>query len=338
MKPVQRPVFRLALFGLCSIISLIGCTSGSSGTRQPAQEAQQGDPLQIALRDFAPRARSLNEEFDQPAPSFGLDPDAASANASAGLMSDMFTTPAAGHTVSPTPTGELGTNDGLDQQTSWSVVIASLTGQQAETEAQRVLQLATAAGFDAKVQRRGSSIVVTTGEFESLDNAGSQLLLKQVQSYSTGAARPFANAILMPPSNFTAGQVPEYDLSNIKQLFGKDALYTLQIAVYRRDDQEEPTEKDLKEFRAAAETVVMDLRKEGVPAFYSHGRNSSSVTVGVFGNDDYRLDPRTGRGIDGMRLAQVRERFPHLLLNGKTFFRGKSTKETPSLLVNVPSN
>lgn len=319
----------------------MGCAQSTPRSRSHVQSESEGDPLQMALRDFAPTVRNAQDQFNEPPPSLGLGGDIDASASLVGSSFDSLPSPHASTTV-PTPMGTTSSstpmNESLPEQSAWSVVLVSLTGPSAEPEARRMLQLAQSAGFKAQLQRRGSSYVVTTGSFNDPGDARAQEQLKAAQSYSTGAARPFTSAILMPPSNFVSGAMPEYALQRVKDQFGNDALYTLQIAVYRRDDQEEPTERDLKEFRGSAETAVLELRKEGVPAFYSHGIDSSSVTVGVFGNNDYKLDHRTGRGIDGMQLALTRERFPHLLFNGKTFFRGKSAKPTPSLLVNIPSN
>ena len=90
-------------------------------------------------------------------------------------------------------------------------------------------------------------------------------------------------------------------------------MYSLQVGVYARTDRSRPSTTELQEFRNASEAAVRQLRGDGVEAYYYHGPNSSSVTVGVWGEDDHKTNSTL---IESAELMAMRAKFPELLING----------------------
>jgi hypothetical protein len=222
----------------------------------------------------------------------------------------------------------------------WSIVIISAVGEDMERNAQLALEKVRAKGglHQAYTERRGKSMVVAYGRYPGPDSKEAQADLKRIQNTVIDGATPFAEAILTPPPyDALPGSVPEYDLSTLKQRRGKNALYTLQVAAYTRMDGKPASDKDLADFRAAAEKAVVELRREGEEAFYHHGPRMSVVTVGVFGEKD--VDP-VHAGKESMVVQMARQRHPLNLVNGqgvKVRNRGQSEAQLqPSRIIVIP--
>lgn len=222
--------------------------------------------------------------------------------------------------LSPRPTPKRSGGAASDSQAGWTLVIVSFVNEAdpaARDEAARLaLDKVRRAGLsDAFIEQRGKAAVVCSGSFESADDERAQAELRRVRELEVENARPFAGAFLAPPvQQGVYGENPELDLRNAKKRHGgKKATYTLQVAAYGKGDRTAPTPDELKEFRSAAEKAANEYRREGELAFYYHGPNSSSVTVGVFSPDD--INPKSPKGLSP-RLREARERHPHHLLNG----------------------
>ena len=129
----------------------------------------------------------------------------------------------------------------------------------------------------------------------------------------------------------------DLDLRIAKRKYGKDALYTLQVGFYGREELNRLSPEDKKAIQVAAEQAAADLRRDGELAFYYHGAHRSVVTVGVFGADDF--DPMNPAA-ESRRLSETRRRHPLNLYNGQGY-TGKTpgmreAKLVPSALVAVP--
>lgn len=221
---------------------------------------------------------------------------------------------------------------------SWVIVLAAFRGEGAQAQATAALNEARfSAGLsDAFVEARGENVIVAYGRFTGPDAPEAADALQRIRSLTVAGVQPYAGAFLAPPFTVKLGSRPEHNLLTAKELYGKDALYTLQIGAYGRDDLPNPTEDDLKEARRAAEEAAAKLRQEGELAFYYHGPNRSMVTIGVFNSDDF--DPQTP-GYQSRRLQEARKRFPHNLYNGagiKVTRPGRKPHLQPSRLVNIP--
>lgn len=225
----------------------------------------------------------------------------------------------------------------------WSVLILGLKTELDARATQNVLKSVRTSGVpEATVRPLGEGSAIVAGNFESPADPQAQQLLKRVKEIAIDGQRPYAGAYLVPPqATVVRGSVPEWDLRNARQRFGRDIEYTLQINIYTNPTGR-PTASELKEFRKAAEDAVRALRKDGTDAFYFHDNAGSTVTVGLFTQSEidegYSLRPGAGKG-----LRELQQKFPHGLVNGGGMkekgvdAQGRPTESLrPSFLVRVP--
>lgn len=191
--------------------------------------------------------------------------------------------------------------------------------------------------------------MIVYGSYSDLNDRRAREDLERIRRITIDDERPYSRAIIGPPPvREVYGEVPEFDLRNARDNHGQDKAFTLQIAIYGRQDGGRPSDRELAEIRRTAESAVADLRREGQEAFYFHGSTRSTVTVGLFTEDEVG-----GRGADGvrraesMRLREVRREHPHNLLNGQGIreripgTRGDAERNfrlQPSQLVMVPQS
>ena len=224
----------------------------------------------------------------------------------------------------------------------WAVVIAAFRGEDRESAAAKALaQVRSEGGIpEAYAARRREATVIAVGDFASPDDDRAKQELSRIQKLEINGNRPFASAMLAPPLDFKmVGSMPQYNLVKAKQLFGAQALYTLQVAAYGRLDLDRPTEKDLVEARAAAEQAAANLRQEGEQAWYYHGPSMSMVCVGTFDQTDF--DPQLPN-LKSTKLRETQKRHPYNLYNGaglKVKHKGERTQTMQaSSLVEIPKN
>ena len=222
----------------------------------------------------------------------------------------------------------------------WSIILTKLNGagmKRAE-ELLRIIQTETPLR-QAFIEKRAEGLVIAYGNYMGREAAQTDLgRIKQTQMLSS---KPFENAIIAPPSsNELRGSNPMFDLRTVKQRYGKQAVYTLQIGIYGRVDYQPPTAEELAAYRKAAEQAVVELRSKGETAFYYHAPSRSMVTVGVFGEDDF--DSTVLPPYQSPMLKVTRERFPNNLLNGQGISEkvrtetGHLTQMQSSQLVAIP--
>lgn len=213
-----------------------------------------------------------------------------------------------------TPSGKAPAGDA---EGAWTIVIVAFRGPDQESAAAAGLAKARTAGGlrDAYSRQTGATTVIAYGHYSSPDAPDAQADLKRVREMTIDGGQPFAGAILAPPDGSGTGRFPDFDLRRARAQFGKDALYTLQIAAYGRDDRKPPqNDKERDEFARYAEDAAAQLRREGEQAFYYHGPNMSLVTIGIFGPEDF--DPQHPE-IRSDRLHAAQDAHPDNLLNGK---------------------
>lgn len=210
-----------------------------------------------------------------------------------------------------------GRIDGPVEPGWWSVLVATVpTGRM--DDAERMLTSVQAAGLpEAYIAVRDKRPVISYGRYEDPADPDAQAGLRRVRQTTVGEVNPFGSAMLIPPvADRTASDGDEANLRTVRQRFTRrDAAYTLQIGAYGRPDLSRPTEEELRLFRREAEQAVRQLRAQGETAFYYHGPNMSMVTIGVFSEDDH--DGSTQPPIETIRLRQIRQKYPHNLLNGE---------------------
>ncbi|MBZ0172132.1 MAG: hypothetical protein K8E66_07120, partial [Phycisphaerales bacterium] len=159
--------------------------------------------------------------------------------------------------------------------------------------------------------------LIVYGRYEDPGSEQAQADLARIRAMDVGGRAPFSRAILVPAGAPRASDTgpTRHDLRGAKRLLGSDAVYTLQIGVYAREDKQRPSASDRAAFKKAAEQAVERLRREGEQAFFYHGPNGSMVTVGVFNDSD--LDTSVTPPLESPRLKALRGRHPNNLLNGR---------------------
>lgn len=226
---------------------------------------------------------------------------------------------------------------------TWSVLLMTLKTEPESRATQAALRSVRSSGVpEAVVRTRGEGTVIVAGSFESPTQPEAQQLLRRVKELNIDGQRPYAMAYLVPPqATAVKGSMPEWDLRNARQRFGRNIEYTLQINIYTNPSGR-PTAAELKECRKAAEDAVRTLRRDGVDAFYYHDNAGSTVTVGLFTQQEidegFSLRVGAGKG-----LRDLQQKFPHGLVNGAgvkekgTDSQGRPTEQLrPSFLVRVP--
>jgi hypothetical protein len=238
----------------------------------------------------------------------------------------------------------------VETASSWSIVIAAFRGDDQDAQAAAGLERVRSDGGlkEAYLEKRGQAAVIAYGRYQDPASKQAKADLERIKGIEVvvngGKQHPFAQAFITPPED-VPGSLPEFDLRNARKLSGEWVLYSLQIGVYSREDGKEATAAERAEFRKAAEQAVVQLRREGDPAYYFHGPRRSMVTVGLFGKDDF--DPQTP-GVESATLKALRSRYPYNLNNGMGTRRrvqwvnpqsgavAKKEKIEQSALVNVP--
>ncbi len=198
---------------------------------------------------------------------------------------------------------------------AWSIVLASFregTDDEQRSAAERALgKIKTVPGLEgALLGTRPKAVLVLLGAFADPGAADAQALLKRVRETTAEGSKVFANAFFAPPAEeVNLGARPEHNLLTARDQYGRRAAATLQICVYGRRDLDKPGENELAEARRAAEDAAAALRRDGELAFYYHGARMSTVTVGVFSEDE--LKPGASPALDALK-----KRYPHNLYNG----------------------
>lgn len=225
----------------------------------------------------------------------------------------------------------------------WTIMLLHLKGSERDPAVNAVLRSVRATGVpEAFLETRGDSTLVVVGKYDTPASPDAQAMLKRVKEIQIEGQRPYMAAhMLPPPPQNLKGSMPEWDLRNAKAKRGKDAEYTLQINIYTNPNGR-ATPSELREFQKAAEDAVRTLRKDGAEAFYYHDQTGSTVTVGLFSQDDldsgFSLKPGAGSGV-----RELQKKFPYALVNGRGVkdkaidAQGKPVETMrPSFVVRVP--
>lgn len=225
----------------------------------------------------------------------------------------------------------------------WTIKLLMLKGSAQESAIQTVLRSVKATGVpEAFAETRGEHALIAVGKYDSPTSPDAQAMLKRVKELQIDGQRPYMAAhMLPPPAQSLKGTVPEWDLRNAKAKYGKQAEFTLQVNIYTNPNGRASV-SEVREFQRAAEDAVRTLRKEHAEAFYYHDQAGSTVTVGLFSQDEldsgFSLKPGAGSGI-----RELQKRFPYAMLNGagvkerSVDAQGKPVESMrPSFIVRVP--
>lgn len=258
----------------------------------------------------------------------------------AGARTDRRFKPAAGAAKDRLQAPRVGIgNDSINQY--WTIVIKSFDAALDADLAQQALVKVQTVGRlpEAELQVRGKAIAVVYGRFPSVEDAKAQAELKRVKNLEVEGAKPFALAVLMPPTTVEAGSgEASLDLRTARRV-NPEAKYTLQVGSY--EWAAGASQGEIEKARKAAEQAAKALRNEGTEAYYYHGLRSSLVTAGLFSEED--VDPDDVFSINP-ELTKLRKQFPHHLVNGQGVRMRRpgmgddpnSWPMVPSKIVNLP--
>lgn len=235
----------------------------------------------------------------------------------------------------------VGSRRDVEDSVAWSIVIVAYRGPQRDARANAdLMKVHTEGGLPrAYVEDRGDATVIAYGRYDSPDDPQAQQDLAFVRGLEIDGGRPFAGALITPPSAANVGTMPEYDLRNVKSRLGDWVTYTLQIGAYGRLDARASAD-ELAEFRATAEEAVLQLRREGEQAFYYHGPTLSMVLIGAWGDRDFEASttPLLPPRYEAPAIREAKRKFPYNLFNGQAMREPGSDKLQASGLVRVPDN
>lgn len=216
-----------------------------------------------------------------------------------------------------TQPGGASADSGIAPWSHWSIILGVYAPEDRARAQQSLTWIQGVGGLgEARLERRDSGLVIAYGVYDGASDPIAQADLARLRATEVEGTRPYAGAVLAPPLEVGAGgSNAAWDLSKVRAAFGPDALYTLQVGIYGRGDDADPTDAEVREFRAKAEEAVREMRARGENAFYYHAPRRSTVTVGVFGPQDY--DPLNMPGFRSPALSKAQADYPHNLLNGQ---------------------
>lgn len=191
---------------------------------------------------------------------------------------------------------------------TWAILLGVMSGADAERQAMTLAAIARQEGGmnDAFLEKRGDGLAVLFGAYEDPGSDEAKRDLAKARAVRIADGQPFASAIMAAPTvRGVAGSVPEYDLRNAKQFSRDAAKFTLQVGIYLRSDNRKPSADEITEFRKAAEDAVRQLRAAGEEAFYYHGPEKSTITIGLFADER------------DVRIQEIRKRHPFNMVNGQ---------------------
>jgi hypothetical protein len=298
-------------------ILLGGCAGGGNADAQQSQQDEQ-------LRREASRVFSDRQDFNQ------IDPDQVfvAPGADGSLMTPTLSIDGEpGQTTtgaSASPQAPMGTERWTTDDTGWAILLERISGPQHRQRAlQRAASIARAMGrtdVRARIVSSGSAVVL--GDYTGPEDERAQRDLQYVKSLSSGGARPYAMAMMVPPP-LRPGSTPQFDLLVAAEELDPIYEFTLQIAAFTSEDESR---------RDEAERYARQLRRQGLEAFYFHGRRGSSVTVGTFAGAEFSPDA----DVLSPALEQLQEQFPHNLLNGEVVRDPQTGTIQTSVLVRIP--
>lgn len=218
------------------------------------------------------------------------------------------------------------------KRTTWAILLGATTGPGADRQAATLAALAKQSGSVESVfiERRDEGYAVLYGSYDDPGSAQAKSDLASARAIMIADARPFEGAIMAPPAvRGVAGSTPEYDLRNVRQFSGdKGVRFTFQVGIYLRTDLQKPTESEIAEFRKSAEEAVRALRGSGEQAFYYHGPEKSTITIGLFSDDK------------DVRIPALRKKYPLNMVNGQQTTNAKAVagqRGQESFLVRLPN-
>lgn len=223
---------------------------------------------------------------------------------------------------------EFGRGDEASSR-GYAIPLASFQGANRHVEAYSLIQQIREQTqlADLWSQDDGQKYTVYHGKYRTPDQFDAEANLEFVRKAKIDGETPFADAELEPITRGTRAQTSPNDLRQYAQR--SHGLHTFEVAIFTAE---------AGPFRREAEALAERLREAGEEAYFYHGPNSSSVTIGIFTLEDFvRVGHTDGYG---PAIRAVQQRHPHILINGKTELAVEddpASGSEPTKLVRVPS-
>lgn len=214
------------------------------------------------------------------------------------------------------------------QQFAYAIALTPFTGAQQTDQARQLLHRLEKEFHipDLWSRAEGEQTVVYRGRYDQKNDPRAVNALRQMKLLNLDGALPFEHAAITRLALAPLTTTSEMDL---KQYAGR-GLFSLQVEVY--DENLGPS------FRQFAQQRAAELRQQGEPAYYYHGRFRSMVTLGLL-TEEEAFVPRIGQAAAySPAVLDMQKRFPHNVFNGSTIVEksgGASLGEQPSFLVPV---
>ncbi len=215
--------------------------------------------------------------------------------------------------------------------TTYSVQLATFVGPDRQSDViSMIRQLRTETELtDLWVADTGEQSLLQIGRFRSPSDLDARFALRAARDAKIDGEKLFPNAQVLPIQTGYGDPGVELDPHDLRQFAGTPDYHTLEVAIFTPANGA---------FRAAAQKLADQLRKKDHDAYFYHGPNASSVTIGLFTRDDWDLVGTTE--VYGPRIQALRAEFPDLLVDGEKRERieGDPTQgNEPSKIVRVPS-
>lgn len=244
------------------------------------------------------------------------------------------TSPATSGTSNP-----FASRSGSSGQAQYTILLCTFNeptthSQDAKTYKSRLEQATRWQGMFILDRATDSSLFM--GQFRAPQDAKSTL--DRVKKYRTQNNLQIFNMAILVPIPGTQVGLPEWDLARNK------GAYSYLVAIYQNDPKAQPPYLQCQQDAVAA---CKSLRDQGYEAYYFHGVNDSSVTIGTFGPNAIReqaeqvqtsADPQpiTVRKVVVVDpgMLDIKQKFPSLAWNGHqsiTVSRGQDGKDVRTI-------
>lgn len=214
---------------------------------------------------------------------------------------------------------------------SYAVRLASFTGPDRQNQViEMIRRVRTQSDLtDLWVADTGEKSLLQAGRFRSPDDLDARFMLRTARNAQIDGEKPFEDAQVLPIQTGYGEPGVEPDPHDLRQFAGTPGYHTLEVAIFTPEHGP---------FRSAAKKMAEELREQDHEAYFYHGPNASSVTVGLFTRADWELVGTTE--VYGPRIKALREQFPHLKVNGEKRLSVEGDPEQgyePTKIVRVPS-
>jgi len=224
----------------------------------------------------------------------------------------------------PSGSGVSGAGDAApDALRPWTIVLATVAGENAQAEAQRTLLAVTRSSPElaggTRLVPAPSGVMIAYGAYADVRDEQAQADLAWIKQIVVGRNRPYALAVLTRVSSATtaATNLHPNDLRSARQQYPKiDPLYTLQVGVWSDLESGALTPEQV---RQSAERQAAQLRAQGHEAYFYHDvqKAVSLVTVGLFDRSAVSIDPALRTPVYSAEVEAMLKKFPEHQVNGE---------------------